>query len=129
MAMLIAPRIPALAQHMNLSNTPCRDAVSTVDAYRCFADAAKATDAHMEDYLSRTKTVMEASEIDGLEKAQALWMQFREANCSAERALYDGGTGAAVAYQACLEEESRTRLADLQAIYGWRLEKRGSPSN
>ena len=128
-AVLIAQCVPALAQHINLPNAPCRDAVVTVDAYGCFADATKASDARMEDYLSRAKRVLGPSEITDLEKSQSLWTQFREANCLAERSLYGGGTGGPVAYQACLEAESHTRLTDLQAVYGWRLEKWGFPTN
>ena len=49
--------------------------------------------------------------------------QIRDANCAAERELYDGGTAAPMVYQACLGTDTRQRAAELNVMYGWRLEK------
>jgi uncharacterized protein YecT (DUF1311 family) len=53
--------------------------------------------------------------------AQRLWIQCRNANCSAERALYDGGTAAGPVYLACLEAVTRARTKELRLTYAVRL--------
>jgi uncharacterized protein YecT (DUF1311 family) len=123
-AALLAQFTPAIAQHMNLATAPCRKPAVTVDAHYCFAAAAKSADAHLGEYLSRVRRSLGPSQIATLDKAQSLWAQFREANCSAERDLYKGGSGGPVTYEACLEAQARTRLTDLRIVYGWQLWKK-----
>jgi uncharacterized protein YecT (DUF1311 family) len=120
---LTAQSVPAAAQHMNLPNAPCRNAVVTVEAERCFVHATKAANMVLQQHLSRIRRILGPFESADLEKAQALWAQFREADCSAERDLFGRRTGGPVTYFACLEAWARMRLADLDAIYGWRLAK------
>jgi uncharacterized protein YecT (DUF1311 family) len=53
--------------------------------------------------------------------AQRLWIQFRDANCTAERELYAGGTAAGPVYLACLEAMTRGRTRELRVTYAARL--------
>jgi uncharacterized protein YecT (DUF1311 family) len=122
-AAILAQRVPATAQHMNEPSAPCRNEAVTADAYDCFASATKAADVRLDDYLAHINRALVPSEVAALERSQSLWMQYREADCSAERGLYGSGTGGPVAYQACLEALDRGRLIDLEASYGWRLSK------
>jgi uncharacterized protein YecT (DUF1311 family) len=52
---------------------------------------------------------------------QRLWIQYRDANCTAERDLYDGGTAASPAYLACLEAMTRARTRELAVTYAVKL--------
>jgi Lysozyme inhibitor LprI len=58
---------------------------------------------------------------ESLTKTQRLWIQYRDANCSAERDLYEGGTAKYAVYFACLESLTRERTRELQITYAVRL--------
>jgi len=66
-----------------------------------------------------------ADEQKDLQAAQHLWLNFRDANCSAERTLYAGGSAAPMVYAAWVEADTRQRTTDLKAMYGSRLQKFG----
>ena len=53
--------------------------------------------------------------------AQRLWIEYRDANCTAERELYAGGTAATPVYLACLEAMTRARTNELWVTYAVRL--------
>jgi uncharacterized protein YecT (DUF1311 family) len=58
-----------------------------------------------------------------LQVTQRLWVQFRDANCSAEYSLYGGGSAGPTARAACIEAVTRQRTAELKTMYGWVLDK------
>lgn len=126
---LILPMVAAsglaLAQHMNSDQAPCRDKVSTVDLAECFGAAGKAADKQLNELHKEILNDLEPRDRKALRNVQRLWVQFRDATCAAERGLYADGTAAGPAYLACLEEETRLRVQDMQAIYGWRVVKFG----
>jgi uncharacterized protein YecT (DUF1311 family) len=67
--------------------------------------------------------VVAGDELAKLREAQRLWIQFRDANCNAEYALYEGGSAGPMVKVACIEAVTRHRTEELQVMYGWRLEK------
>jgi Lysozyme inhibitor LprI len=71
----------------------------------------------------RVRKVLSAEEQKELQAAQQLWLQFRDANCAAERHLYERGTAAPMVYAACMEADTRQRTAELNRMYGWRVIK------
>jgi uncharacterized protein YecT (DUF1311 family) len=73
----------------------------------------------------RIQTVVADDELSKLKEAQRLWVQFRDANCSAEHELYEGGSAASMVKLACLEAMTRHRTEELKVMYDWRLEKLG----
>ncbi|MBB5345166.1 lysozyme inhibitor LprI family protein [Tunturibacter empetritectus] len=109
----------AKAQHMNSASAPCRNEVVTVAMENCFDKAYKAADGGLNQRFSQISKVLQADDLQRLKVAQRLWIQFRDATCTAESNLYNGGTASAPAYSACLEELTRQRTADLETIYGW----------
>jgi uncharacterized protein YecT (DUF1311 family) len=109
----------AVAQHMNSPSAPCRNAVATVPMENCFDKAYKAADHELNDTYSQISKVLNPDELQQLKVAQRLWVQFRDATCTAESDLYKGGTAAGPAYSACREEVTRQRVAELKTIYGW----------
>ena len=50
-----------------------------------------------------------------------LWIQYRDANCAAERDLYASSTAASPDYQACLEAMTRARTKELTVTYAVKL--------
>ena len=109
----------ARAQHMNSASAPCRNVVVTVDMENCFDKAYKSADSGLNQMYSQISKALQPEDLERLKVAQRLWIQFRDATCTAESNLYNGGTASAPAYSACLEELTRLRTADLKTIYGW----------
>ena len=107
------------AQHMNSAGAPCRDVAITIAMENCFDKAYKAADRGLNQMYSQISKVLQPEDLQRLKVAQNLWIQFRDATCTAESNLYNGGTASAPAYSACLEEVTRQRAADLKTIYGW----------
>jgi uncharacterized protein YecT (DUF1311 family) len=107
------------AQHMNSAGAPCRNVAVTVAMENCFDKAYKAADSGLNQTYSQISKVLQQDDLQRLKVAQRLWIQFRDATCTAESNLYNGGTASAPAYSACLEELTRQRTADLKTIYGW----------
>jgi uncharacterized protein YecT (DUF1311 family) len=115
----------AKAQHMNAADGPCRGPATTADASQCFTDAWHAADNKLNQAYSRVQEVLGPDETADLKAAQRLWLKFRDANCAAERNMYGRGTAAPVVYSACMEANTRQRVADIKIMYGWRMEKWG----
>jgi uncharacterized protein YecT (DUF1311 family) len=107
------------AQHFNSAVAPCRNVAVTLAMENCFDRAYKAADSGMNQLYSQISKVLQPDELQQLKVAQRLWIQLRDATCTAESDLYKGGTASTPAYSACLEEETRLRTADLKTTYGW----------
>jgi uncharacterized protein YecT (DUF1311 family) len=119
LAVFICYNSIARAQHMNSAGAPCRNVAVTIAMENCFDKAYKAADSELNQMYSQIWKVLQPDDLQRLKAAQRLWIQFRDATCTAESDLYNGGTASAPAYSACLEEETRQRTADLKTIYGW----------
>jgi uncharacterized protein YecT (DUF1311 family) len=91
----------------------------TVAMENCFDQAYKAADRTLNQRYSEISKVLQPDDLQRLKSAQRLWIQFRDATCTAENHLYNGGTASAPAHSACLEEVTRQRATDLETIYGW----------
>ncbi|WP_353063582.1 lysozyme inhibitor LprI family protein [Tunturibacter psychrotolerans] len=107
------------AQHMNSPSAPCRNVAVTVAMENCFDKAYKAADSGLNQLYGQISQVLQPDDLQRLKVAQRIWIQFRDATCTAESGLYSGGTASAPAYSACLEELTGQRTADLKTIYGW----------
>jgi len=116
-----AANVPALAQHMNEKDSPCADVVVTVELANCLAKARDAADAKLNAAYKQLRSRLDAADGQRLIVAQRLWIQYRDANCTAERDLYDGGTAASPAYLACLEAMTRARTKELAVTYAVKL--------
>jgi len=112
-----------LSQHMNAKGAPCQNPGSTSDVTQCFADAQKAADKQLNETYSKIMGALEPDEKKSLVEAERLWVQFRDANCRAERSLYGRGSGAYTAFIACVEAMTRQRTNDLLVSYEWRIAK------
>ena len=115
--------VSAKAQHMNAATAPCRGISGTVELYGCFSKAFDRADSDLNRVYGQIRGVLQPADQERLLEAQRLWLQYRDATCSAERELYGQGTGGPPTYVACREALTRERIATLKTTYGWRLEK------
>ena len=111
-----------MAQHMNGKDNPCHTGPNA-EHTRCFLKEAQDADRELNLVYNKTRQILSPADQSKLQTAQQLWVQFRDANCSAERELYDGGSAAPMVYEACLGADSRQRTTELKVMYGWLLEK------
>jgi uncharacterized protein YecT (DUF1311 family) len=124
MACFIANK-ECIAQHMNAADAPCGKASANAAETSCFVTAATAADRDLNHVYKVIVTTVQGDDLLNLKRAQRLWIQFRNSNCSAERALYSGGSAAPMVYYSCLEAVTRHRTVELKTMYGWRVEKAG----
>jgi uncharacterized protein YecT (DUF1311 family) len=107
---------------MNESASPCAGVAVTSDLVSCLSKAKDASDAKLNSvYQSLRQKKFDTEDANRLVETQRMWIKYRDANCSAERALYGGGTAAYPAYLACIEAMTRARTKELQITYAVRL--------
>ena len=90
-AFLLIGAAPCHAQHMNEKDSPCVNVVVTSDLVDCLSKARASSDAKLNSLYKSIRKRLEGNDTE----AQRLWIKYRDANCSAERDLYDGGTAPA----------------------------------
>lgn len=112
---------PAHAQHMNQKDSPCAGVVITSDLVSCLWNAKNSSDAKLNSLYKHVRERLDAGELKSLTRTEQLWIQYRDANCSAERDLYGNGTAQGPAYLACLEAMTRARTTELEITYAVRL--------
>jgi uncharacterized protein YecT (DUF1311 family) len=109
------------AQHMNEKDSPCPNAVTTLDMAQCFSKAKALSDEELTAVYKKLLSKLDGDDANRLAKVQQLWIEYREANCSAECALYQGGSAAPVVYVACMDAMTRARTEELRQTYTARL--------
>jgi uncharacterized protein YecT (DUF1311 family) len=112
-----AAQIPSHAQHTNEKDAPCAGVVVTADLSRCLSRARDSADAKLHAAYNQIHDKLETADAQRLTAAERSWIQYRDANCSAERELYAGGTASAPAHLACLEAMTRARTKELEIVY------------
>ena len=106
---------------MNERAAPCRKFNGTSDLVECLQKADKAADFALNSISAELSKRLTGDDFERLKTTEALWRQYRETNCAAERALYEGGTGGPPAYLACREAMTRARIRELQVTYAIKL--------
>src|SRR6516164_4469645 len=75
------------ARHMNAKN-PCENVGGPAsEETRCFVEEAQRADRELNLVYNKVRTVLTSTEQQQLQATQRLWIQFRDANCTAERDL------------------------------------------
>jgi len=106
---------------MNAPDSPCAGVAVTSDLISCLSKAKDASDARLNSVYQSIRKKLDIEEANRLVETQRIWIKYRDANCSAERALYGTGTGAYPAYLACVDAMTRARTKELQITYAVRL--------
>jgi len=115
------------AQHMNEPNSPCAGIVITSDLTSCLSKAREKTDAQLNAQYTSLHKRLDPADRQRLTAAERSWVQYRDANCSAEQELYAEGTARYPAYYGCLEAMTRARIKELKITYAVKL--KDEPSN
>jgi uncharacterized protein YecT (DUF1311 family) len=108
-------QIPSRAQHMNEKDGPCAGVAD--DLSSCLLSAKDSADAKLNAAYNQIHDKLETADAQRLTAAELLWIQYRDASCSAERELYAGGTTSAPAHLACLEAMTTARTKELKIVY------------
>jgi uncharacterized protein YecT (DUF1311 family) len=109
--------VPAYGQHMNEKDSPCANVVITAELTDCLSGARAKADATLITVYTEVRSRLRASDAERLTQAQRLWLQYRDANCTAERDLYEGGSAKYPVYFACIESMTRARTRELRVTY------------
>lgn len=112
--------VRANAQHMNQKEFPCANVVVTTELTECLSKAKDRADVKLNSVYKDIRGRLENADVERLTKTQRLWIRYRDANCSAERDLYEGGTAKYPVYFACLESLTSERIRELQVTYAAR---------
>jgi uncharacterized protein YecT (DUF1311 family) len=106
---------------MNEPDSPCAHAVVTSEMVACLSKAKDDSEAKLNAVFQNLQRRLEGEDANNLLETQKIWLKYRDANCSAERALYEGGTAKYPAFIACIEAMTRARTKELQVTYAVRL--------
>lgn len=109
------------AQHMNEPDSPCAGVVITTDLTSCLSKAKEKANAQLDALYTNLRNRLDPPDKQRLTAAERLWIQYRDANCSAEQELYGEGTGRYPAYYGCLEAMTRARIKELKITYAVKL--------
>jgi len=109
-ALLLGASALLYAQHMNEPDSPCAGIVVTSDLTSCLSKAKEKADARLNALYTKLRKSLDSPDRQRLVAAERLWVQYRDANCSAEQELYGEGTGRYPAYYGCLEAMTRARI-------------------
>src|SRR5689334_19508471 len=91
MIAILAASIPVIAQQMNEQDSPCPTAVTTLETRTCLAKAKDTADAQLNVVYKEVRPKLGTADEKRLVATQRLWIQYRDAHCTAARELYAGG--------------------------------------
>ncbi len=115
-----------------LDADPCETRANQSDEERnnCKMDRAKQATARLDAYYRSIQKALRADLAQGkaakwddsallteLQKTQAAWTRYRDLECQAQTAPYDGGTVTISIKAGCEREKAEARLKELQATY------------
>jgi uncharacterized protein YecT (DUF1311 family) len=113
--------VAALPQEKT-GNSPCDSTNSTqTEANACTRRKYEQTDAEMNRVYEQLMLELSGYTNDGkiqqkLERAQSLWLQYREASCESEASIYDGGSIRPAVYYSCLASITEERARRMKAF-------------
>jgi uncharacterized protein YecT (DUF1311 family) len=120
-ALIVAcfPSLKAYPWRQSLRETPCGKYGTQAEANACARRDYEKAEAEMKRVYEQLIT-----ELDGragergrkLEKAQSLWVQYREATCESEASIYEGGSIRPAIYNGCLASVTRERSGRLRGF-------------
>lgn len=97
----------------------CDKAFSTIDLNQCAAQATEKVERQLNaTYQQTLKAVATMDDAAGIKTklvdAQRLWVKFREADCQAEYAKWQGGSIRNVMYSECMQDRAKQRIKQLE---------------
>ncbi|MGI9066626.1 MAG: lysozyme inhibitor LprI family protein [Pyrinomonadaceae bacterium] len=102
----------SLSQEKRGSEVPCGETGTQAEANACARLEYQKADAEMNKLYGRLMTELadyKGNDQQKLQRAQALWLQYRDANCESEASIYQGGSIRPAVYNSCLASVTRER--------------------
>lgn len=105
------------SQEKRASSSPCGEYGTQAEANACARREFQKVDAEMVAVYDRLMT--ELASYGGrhqqrLRRAQASWLQYRDANCESEATIYEEGSIRPAVYYSCLASVTRERARRLE---------------
>jgi uncharacterized protein YecT (DUF1311 family) len=95
----------------------CENAGTTANTTSCMSNEYKKADAELNRIYKIAFKGLDPKEADNLKKAQRAWIIYRDAQCDAEYAKWEGGSGGPSAHLGCLVRLTRLRTRELHKTY------------
>ena len=111
--------VEALPRRQSLSEIPCGKYGTQAEANACARRDFEQAEAELKGVYEQLVTELAGRDGGGrrkLEKAQSLWLQYREAACESEAAIYEGGSIRPAIYNGCLADVTRERTNRLRVF-------------
>jgi uncharacterized protein YecT (DUF1311 family) len=99
------------------SETVCGEANTQIEINQCLGAAYQKADKKMNELYSQIIKKRDAAARNRLQAVQRLWIKYRDANCSAAAALYQGGSIQPSVRSGCLERLTRYRIDEMEHVY------------
>jgi len=120
MSLLAFPLLFASSGSFAQSSDPCKTLASTLDDNMCAKQKFDIQDHQLNNlYQALLKQLSSSGENAGATKklliaAQRKWVEFRDADCTAQSALYKGGSVAPQIDEGCMTAHTEQRIKELQ---------------
>ena len=95
----------------------CENSGTTAATTNCIAHEYEKADAELNRIYKLAFKGLDPKEADNIKKAQRAWVIYRDAQCDAEYAKWDGGSGGPAAHLGCLARLTRLRTRELHKTY------------
>ena len=105
------------AQTGTTEKTVCKDAKTQREINECLASTYRDADRELNVFYSSLRKNFDGEYLAKLQDAQSAWIKYRDTNCEAESALYEGGSIRPAVHLGCLERVTRARITELHLIY------------
>jgi uncharacterized protein YecT (DUF1311 family) len=99
------------------SDAACGEAKTQMEINQCLAAAYQRADKELSELYSNILNNQVPADRDHLQTAQRAWIKYRDANCEAAAALYQGGSIQPSVRAECLRRNTRARADELRQIY------------
>jgi len=104
-------------RHRATADAVCGEAYTQMEINQCLAAAYQRADKGLNELYSNMMSKQDPADRDYLQAAQRAWIKYRDANCEAAAALYQGGSIQPSVRSECLRRNTRARVEELNQIY------------
>lgn len=127
--LIVGPALLAPALAFAQSPSPCTEAASTREADQCISDHIDQAERELQKYLNRSREVVgsDSAALADLDKAQSLWVSYREAHCGSVYLRWRHGTIRGQMSGRCMLRLTERRTHDLWQDYLTFLERTDPP--
>jgi uncharacterized protein YecT (DUF1311 family) len=104
-------------KHHATADAVCGEANTQMEINQCLAAAYQRAGQELNEQYSNIMKKQDSADQDHLQAAQRAWIKYRDANCEAAAALYQGGSIQPSVRAECLRRNTRARADELRQIY------------